>query len=131
MPQDTACAGIQLQHRKVRTPMAAKNKSGNKYRNNAFQTVSQKCQGSCLFPQGTQGIGGPCVSASMLSNINPVHPAINIRCVKQPQYIAHSQTDNTLYHTSYSPSFLSRIINFSEVPLNPKASRILFSRYLV
>ena len=56
----------------------------------------------------------------------------NIGCLEKSKHISDQQ-DNTKRSVILSVSFpfLSRIINFREVPLKPNASRILFSRYLV
>ena len=127
MSQDRACGCIhsqQWQHIRI---FVSKDQAYCEYSQDSLGHISKKYDQSGLFTKHTQGIGRSCIAASALTDINPMHLSINISRLKDSKHISNGKT-NQAFH--YSFSFLSLTMNFSEVPLNPKDSRILFSRYL-
>ena len=61
--------------------------------------------------------------------INPGNYRLDRGELKKSACISNCNTNQAFHDYSFSPR--SRIMNFSDVPANPKASLILFSRYLV
>lgn len=129
MSQYHTCPGINGQQRTDIPVGGAKQRLHQQHSRHAFQRVSQKGNGTGLFAQHPQGVGGTRVAAALGTDINTVHFSVNIRGLKQAKHVTDGHTDQTDHHCSFS--FRSRMMNFSEVPPKPKASRIRFSRYLV
>ena len=73
-------------------------------------------------------IGGACVAAAVIADIDAVGLSVNIAGLKETDEITDGQTADSNPHTHLSFSCLSRIMNFREVPWKPKVSRILFSK---
>lgn len=82
-----------------------------------------------FLPSTRNALVVPALPAALGTDINAVHSSVNIRGLKQAKHVTDGHTDQTDHHCSFS--FRSRMMNFSEVPPKPKASRIRFSRYLV
>ena len=98
-------------------------------RKDRLHNISKKYDQPRFCSQNPQGVGGTGIAAAVITDIDAVHFAINKCCLKQAKYIANQNTLQAFHF--YLFSFLSRMINLRGVPLNPKASRILFSIYLV
>ena len=131
MSENTSCSGINAEQRYHLCRPVCKNQSDHHNRKHTFQAVANQRHCPCLLSESTQGICRSCVAASMLTNIGFVHFSDDIGCLEKPKHIANQNTNQTFRHFTQLFSPRSRIINFREVPLKPKASLTLFSMYLV
>ena len=132
MSQDTSGSSVQLQQPDKLRVAPAEEQINGQDRQGAFEAVPQKGNRPCLLAQGAERIGSPRIPASVFPDINSVFSSVNIRGLEQTKRITNQQTYNSYQHlSSYSFSLRSLMMNFREVPLNPKVSLILFSRYLV
>ena len=89
----TACCCVHPQQRKyilitVLKQMIYKNDSQH-----TLKHISQQSDGSCLFAQCTQSIGGACIAAAALANINMMGFSYQVAGLKHAEYIADPQTN--------------------------------------
>ena len=132
MSQDTSGSGVQLQQPDKLRVAPAEEQINGQDRQGAFEAVPQKGNRPAFLPRVRSALVVPAFPLPCSRISIPLFSSVNIRGLEQTKRITNQQTYNSYQHlSSYSFSLRSLMMNFREVPLNPKVSLILFSRYLV
>ncbi len=89
---------------------------------NTLHDIPQQNDKSRLRSQCPQRVRRTCIAAAVIPDVNAMQLSVKISRLKQSKYISDHQTYSSFHF--YLFSFLSRMINLSGVPINPKVSRI-------
>ena len=126
--QDRSRRRIHLEKRKHFAVTFSKKQTYKAYGQHTFHAVAKEGDEAGFGAERSHHIGGACVAAAVIADIDAVGLSVNIAGLKETEEITDGQTADSNPHTHLSFSSLSRIMNFREVPWKPKVSRILFSR---